>query len=148
MSPIAKRSHQNTRGGSHRARWPEVPLGCGRGEGQRRGGCKRGNSIQLCCHTHKPTANDYPEVGSTPARRSAEDRAMTQWPSKADASACVSGPPGHSLHRPQRVPSRWGHFFGRGASRPGLPHGPCSTTPPERNMIARRHRFMYWGPQD
>ena len=24
--------------------------------------------------------------------------------------ACVSGPPGHNLQRPQRVPSRWGHF--------------------------------------
>src|SRR5439155_2096424 len=53
------------------------PLGCRGGEGQRRGGCKRGNSSQLCCHTHKATANDYPEVGSTPARRSAEGQAMT-----------------------------------------------------------------------
>jgi hypothetical protein len=50
---------------------------CGSGDDRGRGGCKRGNSTQLCCHTHKPTANDYPEVGSTPRRRSAEDHAMT-----------------------------------------------------------------------
>ena len=66
----------NSHGGSHCARWPEVPLGCGGGEGRRRGRCKAGKSNELCCHTLTETANPYPEVGSTPARRSAEGQAV------------------------------------------------------------------------
>jgi hypothetical protein len=41
------------------------------------GSCKTGNSSELLGHAHKATANDYPEVGNTPARRSAEGHAMT-----------------------------------------------------------------------
>jgi hypothetical protein len=49
--------------------------------------CKRGNSTQLCRHTRKATANDHPEVGSTPARRSAEDHAMTRQVLKENPTA-------------------------------------------------------------
>jgi len=42
--------------------------------------------------THKATANDYPEVGSTPARRSAEDRAMTRTPKSTRINTSPRGP--------------------------------------------------------
>jgi hypothetical protein len=132
-SDNAQRPHQNPHGGSHRARWPEVPLGCGGGEVQRRGGCKTGNSDELRCRTHTATCNDYPEVGSTPARRSAEGQAMTPqtaWDSQVPVAD-------------RRAVARSATSFNR--HRAGAPRRPCLGGRGRRNDC-RNVSFVYRAP--